>query len=947
MKRIPLWLSGGPNIDYYSWPVTQGVPFADGELENPAAVRVVDATDRAFPTQSRCLTTWNKNLKYVKWLLVDFHADLQAGRKHDLFLEYGPDVRVPTCEQAIQVTEGQNRLTVDTGALRLELRNTPMGQGGLQAPEDCGVFARCTVKGKDSWHDIFAGNPGPFLYMRDQHGNSYNSHAAAPRPQISVEEAGPLRACICIKGHHATVQGVRFCPYILRIHLFAGKSDMRIYHTFIFDQEPHFVELSAVGMKFPLNLGKCKHLAVAGEGQAHTSNECREMQFLQTDDLTYTTSADGRTVDSGEKTSGWVMITGSLASALAVVKDLWQEYPKAFAVTSDGIDVQIWPEGCGSTLKFTTPFEEPAIYFNGTRDEQEFKRLLEERPTAPLNLKSCFVKTTEDLLWVEKMLEKYAPDRTASLNDTWTDNGIGAAKTTEMFLRLAPTSVGTDEAETLALAVQEPLIAPVEPKYTCATKALGHFYHAGDPRFIKIDRGLDMLLRQVAIEPTQTCRLYGMMRYGNMVCSHAPGPTVSYVRYKDTEPQKALRYAGSYNNEANDQIMGVWGNFIRTGRREHYFLAQAYSRTIADVCIVHAHPSNPSVVGLMHYHNAHQWSGEPSPSHTLISGIMADYYFTGNRRLLEVARETADWAVRTQEPCGIISDRNWPLHREVTGPLWRLLDVYQATWEQKYADVAERSLNWFLRTLPQAGKYPVSVYTRGERGDEAVVEPTSGCTGHSREVYYLLEIALRLFDSKTLREQVLAEADYCTWDALTDNYVTKEQARNKLDRRSLLWPVDNDFYWTNWAHDMPSYLSSLVCLAYDLTGDAVYAAYAKDHLMGTFLRQVERCKHFADWRFTWLLFGSYIPRLMRIVADAMDKDPDALAKAEQQWRQKRAEMDNPVYTGLGVDLTKDTMDTNGNITSRSPVDLPREAPPRSREPVTNLGKISTKNHPES
>jgi len=939
-KRIPLKLSGGGGVTYKIWPVTFGIPFADGELERGAPVQIINEKGQALPTQAKCLATWDKDLKYVRWLLVDFQTNFAPDQKHKLFLEYGKEIKPPMPKHPLQVEQKENYLLINTGVMRLEIRNI---FAAWKKPYNSDVFIRCQVANEDGWQDIFRRTPGPFLYMRDQYGNIYDSCSAGPPPQVSVEEAGPLRACICIKGYHVMRQGQYFCPYILRIHLFAGKSDLRIYHTFIFDQEPHQIELRAIGMKFPLNLGDNLRAAIGGEKHSHWAKNWKKMDFLQEDDLHYQVFLDGQPFAQGKKTNGWASLNGSSGGAVVIIRNCWQEYPKGFSLSEEGIDVQIWPDTYNKTLKFTTPFEEPAIYFGGTRDEEKVKQLLRENPTAPLNLKSFDIQTEEDLLWVERIVEKYAPERAVSHNDTGTNNGIGAAKTTEIYLRLSASAIDDNEAESLAQAVQEPLIAPADPAYTCATGAVGQFYHTGDPRFGKIDAGLDGLIKMVAIEPMKRCRLYGMMRYGNMVCSHSPGPALSYIYYKDTDPEKALRYVGPYNNEANDQIMAVWGNFIRTGRREHFFLAEGYSRNVADVGIIHIHPGDPDAVGLMHYHNAHQWSGDPSPSHTLISGILMDYYFTGNRRLLEVALEVADWAVRTQEPCGIISCRKGTLHREFTGPLWCLLEVYQATWIQKYGDLAERSLNWFLRTLPEPGRYPVSVYTRGERGDEAVVEPASGPSGHARDVYHLFAIALRLFNSKPLRQHIIAEADYYVWEELTDNFVTAEMARKMLTPRSRLWPVDEKFYWTQWGLT-PHYNASMVCLAYKLTGDMVYAAYCKDHLEGHFLRFLNRCRHYADWRFTWLCFGSYIPRLMRVVADALNKDPQALARREEEWRKKRAKRGCPVYTGPGVNLEKDKMDANGNITNRPPVDLPREAPPRIYNPKTNLGRLSTAPH---
>ncbi|GAG44816.1 unnamed protein product, partial [marine sediment metagenome] len=222
----------------------------------------------------------------------------------------------------------------------------------------------------------------------------------------------------------------------------------------------------------------------------------------------------------------------------------------------------------------------------------------------------------------------------------------------------------------------------------------------------------------------------------------------------------------------------------------------------------------------------HQWSGGFSPSHTLLAGIMIDYYTSGNRRLLEVARETADWAVRNQETCGIISCRQGTLFREFTGPLWCLLEVYQATWEERYGEVARRSLNWLLRALPAPGRYPRSVYTRGDRGDEAVVEKELDSIGACDE-YHLFAIALRLFDSKTLRKHIIAKADWIVWELLPDNFTTAEYARRELSSRTLLWAVDEEFYWFQWSHKTPFYHAMFVCLAYELTGNPVYAAYAQ------------------------------------------------------------------------------------------------------------------------
>ena len=89
-KQVKLRLSGGDGQRYGSWPVTQGIPFADGEFAAEYGARVVDAAGEPRPTQCAPLATWSSDLRFVRWLLVDFQADVRPGEEQELFLEYGP-----------------------------------------------------------------------------------------------------------------------------------------------------------------------------------------------------------------------------------------------------------------------------------------------------------------------------------------------------------------------------------------------------------------------------------------------------------------------------------------------------------------------------------------------------------------------------------------------------------------------------------------------------------------------------------------------------------------------------------------------------------------------------------------------------------------------------------------------------------------------------------------
>jgi hypothetical protein len=853
-ERISVRVSGVKGTNYQAHPVTFGVPFGDGELMSGTPVALTYANGKSLPVQNQCLTTWSDDGKFVKWLLLDLQADLPNGGEKQYFLKFPAKKAFPLPGHTVQVDESEDFLTIDTGVMRLRIRRT---YHYWKAPKERNLFQGCEVKSESGWRDVIRGNPGPFLTMEDQNGTLYDSLSAGPAPKVSVEESGPLRVCVRIDGFHATPQGCRMCPYTLRVHLFAGKSDLRIQHTFVFDQEPHDIELSGIGIRFPLDVGGEIRAAVGGDGESHFATNWGKMSLLQSDDQSYTVSRDGEAAGAGRRSPGWASLNGDRGGAVIVIKNAWQEYPKGFTLDQNGIHVEIWPRSHSSNLTFTTPFEEPPILFGATRDEAEVQRLLAENPTAPLNLKSFNIRSREAAVWVEKMLEKYAKNRIKGYNDTGTMNGMGAAKTTEIHLRLSGSAIDDSEADTFAQTANEPLVGIADPAHVSGSRALGHFFHSGDPRFAQADQDMENIYDKVVVEPIELCRLYGMMRYGNMVASHSAAAGIIYLLYKDSEPEKALRYIGPYNNEAVDQIMAVWGHFIRTGKQEHGIIAQNYSRCVADVGFTHAFPGHPEKVGLIHYHNVHPWSGGLSPSHSIVSGILTDYYLTGNRRQLDVAKEVADRIVVTQEPAGIVSDRRGPLHREFTGPLSILTDVYQATWGSKYNHVAERSLNWLLRVAQEPGKLPNAIHTMGEWGDEAVVQEHTLPEVAWGNKYHLYEPAVRLYPSKALKEFLIAEADYWVWES----------------------PVR-----------MFNYQCTTVCIAYDLTGDVAYAAYATRlinehfHAMAEAVHKGERIGFEEEW------YSGFVPRLMNIVAEASDKDPDGFAAAAAAWWEKRRKM---------------------------------------------------------
>jgi hypothetical protein len=862
-KRISVKLSGESGVRYGHEPLTFGVPFAEGDFPVGARLRAVTADGREIPLQTSVMTTWKKDLRDVKWLLADLQADPVLDGE-TVFLEFPAKGECLTPEQAITTSEANGLLTVDTGALRLKLR-TNYERWRLR--ENTSPFAGCQIKTADGWRDAWQGT-GLLLYMKDQHGNLYTSEGICPAPRIVVEEQGALRVCLLVTGHLYSAQGLRFCPYKLRIHLYAGKADLRIFHTFVFDQDPTRIQLKAIGLKVFAKTGDGAVAAVGGEGAtAHFSRNLTpgvngyatmgaigcdqvrdrpnpanttpgQLSILQTDDRHYAARLNDQPFGGGGKAMGWASLSGPEASVVAGIRDFWQEYPKGFAVSSAGIDIRIWPEDAPQPLSFLSPFDEPPIHFNGTRDEDEIKRLLSEHPTAPLALNSFGISGSDDVRWVEDVVARLAPGRAMSYNDFMgAFTGIGAAKTTEIVLRFAAGPVAGAEAAAFGAAVQEPLMGIVDPGYLCGTDVFGRFLAAGHPLFTELDRGLNEYFDRMMIEPLVRCRWYGMMIHGHTPNLHTGGmvaPGVVYSLFKDTEPEKALCHIGPYGNEAMDSVQWSWSQFLHSGERRHLRWAQIASRATAETSFVHAFPGHEENVGCIHYHGPHVWANALNRSHSETGTFATDYYITGNRRMREIALEAADGLADNKlEPCGIITCFS-PISREFVGPLAILIEAYQLTWHEKYGTPAERSLNWLLRTVRTPGFLPANVYTRGPRGAEAVVEGEALSTANNP--YHALGPALRLFPSQPLRDFVLAQAKY----------------------------------------------GAGAVEAYDLTKDPEIAAS---------MAGVAECgKDFAPGQTSgfWALPScDHLPRAMKIVAMAAEADPDGFWEYVRKWRAKQ------------------------------------------------------------
>jgi len=160
--------------------------------------------------------------------------------------------------------------------------------------------------------------------------------------------------------------------------------------------------------------------------------------------------------------------------------------------------------------------------------------------------------------------------------------------------------------------------------------------------------------------------------------------------------------------------------------------------------------------------------------------------------------------------------------------------------------------------------YPNTVRTAGERGDEAMGRPPCYPTHNWGNIYYVYLMATRLFENESLEEQLIAEAEWFTWHA----------------------PFDVDAGGPDRNVEL-HYTTAILNIAFELTGDLSYAAYA-DHLLNNkFLDIVEQYRSGEMMGFQDLSLNFTIPHLENVVAKAMDQDPERFEEVKQEWQETR------------------------------------------------------------
>ncbi len=213
--KIPLVVSEDGGRARVSEPVSGGVPLPRGLVKDPSAVKLLDSAGKEVPAQFSAINRWGSDGS-VMWLLVQSTASIAANGKASYHLAPGAGT---ARRDPVKLEDGPEAITVDTGKLKFTVSKKKFN-----------LIDSAWVGGQQ----VIAPQPRGGSVAVLSNGQIYASSAATPR-KVLVEESGPERAVIVVRGLHSPEGGKGDLPYLYgytaRIRAYAGQSFLGISYA--------------------------------------------------------------------------------------------------------------------------------------------------------------------------------------------------------------------------------------------------------------------------------------------------------------------------------------------------------------------------------------------------------------------------------------------------------------------------------------------------------------------------------------------------------------------------------------------------------------------------------------------------------------------------------------------------------------------------------------------
>ena len=306
---VPLVVQETAGVARHAWPATASVPVPRGRVRSPEGLWLAGDDRRPAPIQARALERWTDGS--VRWLLLDFLADVPAGAHVTYTLRDGKALRgVPG--PALHVQQGRDGARVlDSGALRVTVPS-----------RGTALLADLTAEGTRVAGPVAL----PDLVVDGVRGGPPG------RDRMAVETEGPVRTELLATGRYP--QGM---AWEVRVAAFAGQRFIRLQHTVTNVADPHYAPVRSFALVVPGKFDRAE-VGIDGGSRAIPALDAEPHELFH-DDAT-PALLDGK--GAGRHADGWARASGGGVAVTLVAPSFWEEYPKAIRIRRDGVGIDLF-----------------------------------------------------------------------------------------------------------------------------------------------------------------------------------------------------------------------------------------------------------------------------------------------------------------------------------------------------------------------------------------------------------------------------------------------------------------------------------------------------------------------------------------------------------------------------------------------------------------------------
>jgi hypothetical protein len=702
---IPLTLKNtSPNgaLARMKEPVTSGVPLSESlGITDTSDLILLDSQNNAVPAQFTVLSRYGGEVKDdakpIRWVLLDFQADVPAGSSSTYRLTLVGNRNAPPAPK-LDVQESAAEILVDTGETRFTIDKKSFKLLDTVTSKDAEGKSRTVL-------EQFADGGIRFV---DSEGKAYT---AAEPETITVEEEGPLRTVIYARGNLKALDGSYFAPsvhksleyprfyqpyehsfvyYSCRMHFYAGKPFVRIFFTLEnngangrTNPEQNYSPIQMVtfqSLDLVFNTPGKDTTIVRSENRPYSVFKEQHFTLLQdwSENLSDTRKNtlepsyakgpyfieglnDAAMGSSGFTHPGDLEVTGKDGVIRVGLRHFSQNFPKKFVVDKESVRIGLWPEEGYYPYCRSEDFPEPKF---------------------------------------DAYCRKAGRDAGVYLFDA------GRHKTHEFVLSFEQAS--DEQAQRrLAQFVEQPLFAKASSKWYADSGAFGPIPSTAlHPKndaslaeaFTRYERLQDALVETKASEtgfsmkdlrtanppywvyPAQN-RYFGWMNFGDFLWNiggpsslHYDWPYVHLVNYLRTG-NRSFFDLGVETTKHRYDIDQYHGNRTDTRGNEIWLNNRSFYESDA-----HADPTfeTRSISRVSPF--SHVWNG----------GLSLYYLMTGDKRALEAAMDNADAVVDFFKAKPDNNDCSPAELRLESWPILLLIHAYRVSGKAEYLQTAER-----------------------------------------------------------------------------------------------------------------------------------------------------------------------------------------------------------------------------------------------------------------